>query len=132
MASSQPCVCHGGQTCVNSFSVTQAKINHHLLTRGSLAGLTPGPHGLHIHEFGDMSNGCISAGAHYNPHKCSHGAPTDPKGQRHAGDLGNIVANEKGRADFKILVWVFVCIVKCKPCYVISVICLKLGRLSWC
>ncbi|KAG0302308.1 hypothetical protein BGZ98_007617 [Dissophora globulifera] len=54
----------------------------------NLAGLNDGPHGFHIHEFGDNTNGCMSAGAHYNPFGHTHGAPTAQI--RHAGDLGNI------------------------------------------
>ena len=38
-----------------------------------ISGLTPGKHGFHIHEKADFSNGCISAGPHYNPHKATHG-----------------------------------------------------------
>ena len=37
------------------------------LIKGTITGLTPGKHGFHIHEFGDMSDGCKSMGGHYNP-----------------------------------------------------------------
>lgn len=62
----------------------------------SVVGLTPGKHGFHIHEKGDLSDGCASTGGHYNPDKVSHGAPNDQV--RHVGDLGNIVADEAGVA----------------------------------
>lgn len=35
---------------------------------GSIMGLEPGQHGLHVHEKGDLSKGCMSSGAHYNPY----------------------------------------------------------------
>lgn len=69
---------------------------------GQVTGLKPGKHGFHIHQFGDTTNGCISAGPHFNLDKCEHGAPEDPKGQRHTGDLGNIVAGEDGVANVDI------------------------------
>ena len=34
---------------------------------GTLDGLTPGEHGLAIHECGDLSGGCTTVGDHYNP-----------------------------------------------------------------
>ena len=68
------------------------------LIKGSISGLTPGKHGFHIHEFGDMSDGCKSMGAHYNPDGVDHGDLE--KG--HVGDLENIVANESGVATFSI------------------------------
>jgi Cu-Zn family superoxide dismutase len=32
-----------------------------------ISGLSPGHHGFHIHEKGDLSDGCKAAGPHYNP-----------------------------------------------------------------
>lgn len=66
-----------------------------------ITGLAPGPHGFHLHEYGDTTNGCISTGAHFNPNKLTHGAPED--NIRHAGDLGNIIANADGVVEAKIL-----------------------------
>ncbi|XVE59441.1 hypothetical protein DITRI_Ditri05aG0046800 [Diplodiscus trichospermus] len=66
-----------------------------------VTGLTPGPHGFHLHEYGDTTNGCMSTGAHFNPNNMTHGAPKDEV--RHAGDLGNIVANAEGVAEATII-----------------------------
>uniref|UniRef100_A0A1L5JHV7 Superoxide dismutase [Cu-Zn] n=1 Tax=Luffa aegyptiaca TaxID=3670 RepID=A0A1L5JHV7_LUFAE len=66
-----------------------------------VTGLAEGLHGFHLHEYGDTTNGCISTGAHFNPNKLTHGAPEDEI--RHAGDLGNIVANADGVAEATIV-----------------------------
>jgi len=59
-----------------------------------IVGLTPGKHGFHVHEKGDLSGGCLSTGGHYNPDKVNHAARESA--DRHVGDLGNVEANANG------------------------------------
>lgn len=68
---------------------------------GEITGLKPGKHGFHIHELGDISGkDGLSTGGHFNPLKKDHGAPTAK--DRHVGDLGNIEADENGKAVIKM------------------------------
>jgi Cu-Zn family superoxide dismutase len=61
-----------------------------------LKNITPGKHGFHVHEFGDLSlRSAKYAGGHFNPHKKQHGHLQHKIS--HIGDLGNITANSKGK-----------------------------------
>lgn len=72
-----------------------------VLVTGKVTGLTPGEHGFHVHEKGDLSDTekGESAGGHFNPEMKAHGHPNDAT--RHAGDFGNITANNEGVAEIK-------------------------------
>ncbi len=64
----------------------------------SVAGLTPGMHGLHIHAAGTCTPPAFeSAGPHFNPDARKHGAK-NPQGA-HTGDLPNLLAGSNGSAD---------------------------------
>lgn len=58
------------------------------IVKVELDGVLEGKHGIHIHEYGDISNGCKSAGDHYNPFGADHGDVN----RGHVGDLGNIIS----------------------------------------
>ena len=57
----------------------------------NITGLSDGEHGFHIHEYGDLTDGCESACAHFNPYGMEHGSPDSEI--KHLGDLGNIISS---------------------------------------
>jgi Cu-Zn family superoxide dismutase len=66
---------------------------------GKIEGLTPGEHGFHVHEFGDISSADgMATGGHFDSDKHMHGKEDAPAAERHTGDLGNIKAGEDGVA----------------------------------
>lgn len=52
---------------------------------------------IHIHEYGNLSGGCKTAGAHFNPYNKNHGCIFIDCKDRHAGDLINNIKPENGR-----------------------------------
>lgn len=60
----------------------------------NVKGLSPGKHGIHIHEKGTCSPTFTAAGAHYNPMGKKHGL-SNPEGA-HAGDMPELLVNDAG------------------------------------
>jgi len=56
-----------------------------------------GEKGFHIHEYGDLTEGCHSLCSHYNPYKKQHGG--FHSNNRHVGDLGNVEIENNGRVN---------------------------------
>jgi Cu-Zn family superoxide dismutase len=68
---------------------------------GTLRGLTPGVHGIHIHATGECVAPFSSAGGHWNPLQRQHG--TDNPQGAHYGDLQNIRADARGSAVVRLM-----------------------------
>jgi len=68
-----------------------------------IVGLKPNQkHGFHIHEFGDFGDHRTgkTAGGHYDPlNTARHGRPNAEQ-PHHAGDLGNLQADDDGEANY--------------------------------
>lgn len=80
-------------------TITFTKVGDGIRVEGVVTGLTPGKHGFHVHQFGDLTapDG-TSAGGHFNPGGEPHGGPAAK--ERHAGDFGNIDAGADGMSKF--------------------------------
>lgn len=69
---------------------------------GEIYGLTPGKHGFHVHDKGACDKpDFTSAGPHFNPSGTKHGSMHSET--RHAGDFGNIIADDYGVAKFTFI-----------------------------
>ncbi|CAM9313121.1 unnamed protein product [Choristocarpus tenellus] len=81
-------------------TLTQSQEEAPTIMEGEITGLRPGRHGIHIHVFGDFSEGLVSAGGIFNPFSKNHGAPDDE--DRMVGDLGNVDVDEAGNCKIHI------------------------------
>lgn len=94
------CVLHptGGNDVTGTVTFSQSGAG--VVVVAEVEGLTPGKHGFHIHQYGDCSSlDATSAGGHFNPDEKQHGAPAAE--MRHVGDLGNLEADQNGRATYE-------------------------------
>uniref|UniRef100_L7M6Q6 superoxide dismutase n=1 Tax=Rhipicephalus pulchellus TaxID=72859 RepID=L7M6Q6_RHIPC len=89
-------VCYAPGAVFMQLFFVQESVEHSVVITGEITGLQPGAHGLHVHSYGDLTNGCNSTKGHFNPMHKDHGGPEDR--ERHVGDLGNIKAEADGKA----------------------------------
>lgn len=82
-------------------SVTFTEATSGVLLHFNLKGLTPGPHGVHVHETGKCEGDLTSAGNIYNPLGAKHGFLHDEGPM--AGDLPNIYVAADGTAVAEVL-----------------------------
>jgi Cu-Zn family superoxide dismutase len=68
--------------------------------QGTLQGLPPGTHALHVHAVGQCTPPFTSAGPHFNPENVPHGLASAQGG--HAGDLPNVEVGQDGRASVDV------------------------------
>jgi len=71
------------------------------LIKIKLAGLPPGPHGIHFHEMGSCEADFAGAGSIHNPLGSQHGFLNEDGPM--AGDLPNIFANASGEVEAELL-----------------------------
>jgi Cu-Zn family superoxide dismutase len=95
-----------GEGVAGTVTFTQTKEG--LLVEAEVTGLTPNSkHGFHVHQFGDLSKDDGTAtGGHYDPTGSDHGLPKEHEGHDHmetgghAGDFGNLEADDTGKATY--------------------------------
>lgn len=83
-----------------SQSSSTANVRVHIV----LHGFAPrSMYAIHVHEFGDLSQGCMSTGKHFNPTDAPHGSRYYTV-KRHAGDLiNNLLTDENGHVEITFL-----------------------------
>ena len=93
-----------GSTVQGDAALTEVAEGMGLSVNVTISGAPPGPHGLHIHEFGGCEDGGKAAGGHFNPQGAPHGfLPKDGSAKAHAGDMGNIEIGPDGTGTLEVV-----------------------------
>ena len=82
-------------------SIKMVETTAGVLLRIKLKGLTPGPHGLHIHDSGKCEGDFKSAGTIYNPLGAKHGYLNDEGPM--VGDLPNVFVGPSGDVEVELV-----------------------------
>ncbi len=85
-----------------SGTATFTQTGQNVMVRIEVENVSPGEHGVHIHQYGDCSapDG-TSAGGHWNPTNVAHGKWSE--GEFHLGDIGNIMVGEDGTGSIELV-----------------------------
>jgi len=79
----------------------QCSLQHPVKIMFRLSGPANQVHAIHIHEYGDLTNGCESMGKHFNPDNTTHGSYFYRDNPRHAGDLiNNLKFDQYGKFEY--------------------------------
>ena len=91
----------GGNRCKGTVAFTQQGMRVRVVA--DLEGLVPGrKHAIHILDALSCTAAESTLAHHFNPGNDEHGVPHD--GSRHAGDLGNVMADAYGHAHYELTI----------------------------
>lgn len=70
-----------------------------------IQNMSPGAHGIHVHQYGSCGNDGNDAGSHFNPDEAPHGEVIHRSVYEvHPGDLGNIHIDAEGKGSLSLSV----------------------------
>ena len=108
-----------GQGAVGQIFFRQDGCNGNVSLSGTVKldnGSSNANHGYHIHQYGDVTNGCgpSSTGGHFNPYQSPQGHFSNDWDKREVGQIGQVTCNENGELNVLSLT-VSLCLGECSP-----------------
>ena len=79
----------GSRSINGALNFEQFSVDGPVIISGTIRGLKPGLHGLHIHQNGNLSDLCKAAGPHFNPFNVS------TRRSRHLNANRNVLSSVK-------------------------------------